>query len=117
MHTSEGREVVTPPRPQGRPLPRRRRRYAAARTATNRPCAGNEAVTAGIGKAYRPEECARSTIYVCLYRAGFTVVIPTYQTARARPSLWTHLKSPHIISWRSSPSVRSLCSRMPKTLL
>ena len=56
MHTSEGSEVATPPPPQGRQLPRRRRRYAVARTATNRPRAGKEAVTAVIGKAYRPEE-------------------------------------------------------------
>ena len=63
MRTSEGSEVATPPSPQGRQLPRRRRRYAVARTATNRRRAGKEALTAVITKAYRPEECARSTSY------------------------------------------------------
>ncbi len=89
MHTSEGGEVATPPPPQGRQLPRRRRRYAVARTVTNRPRAGKEAVTEVIGKAYRREKCARSTIYVCLYRAGFTVVIPTYR--RILPSRWPQI--------------------------
>ncbi len=53
-----------------------------ARTATNS-SRGKEAVTAVIGKAYRPEVCARSTIYVWPYEAGFTVVIPAYRRLRA----------------------------------